>query len=199
MPPKTRIFCDILASRAAFFRWAGHRHLGHEHSPYSWNLFVDILGKNRLFEPMWDTVKSMHSQQLLSLATFASVFSSLAATPGGSPLKAFMDMPRYGMTRDTAALNSLLSALCRANRFDDARAAIPVAALRLARARMPTPTPSSSRAASLPPTCGLRARCSTKWCAPLALILTTCLPMTPSSLRWFQATPPRRHQKQWGT
>jgi hypothetical protein len=88
---------------------------------------------------MWDTVKSMHSQQLLSLATFASVFSSLAATPGGSPLKAFMDMPRYGMTRDTAALNSLLSALCRANRFDDARAAIPVAALRLARARMPTP------------------------------------------------------------
>lgn len=163
MAPKTRIFCDILASRAddeelnaeldkadirvsiadveqvlrfsyahpraaaAFFRWAGYRYLGHEHSPYSWNLLVDILGKNRLFEPMWDTVKSMQSQQLLSLATFASIFSSLAATPGGSPLKAFMDMPRYGMTRDTPALNSLLSALCRANRLDDARAAIPVA------------------------------------------------------------------------
>lgn len=111
----------------AFFRWAGHRHLGHEHSPYSWNLVVDILGKNRLFDPMWDTVRSMQSQRLLSLATFASVFSSLAASPGGSPLKAFVDMPRYGMTRDTPALNSLLSALCRANRLDDARAAIPVA------------------------------------------------------------------------
>ncbi|CAL5019167.1 unnamed protein product [Urochloa decumbens] len=111
----------------AFFRWAGHKHLGHEHSPYSWNLVVDILGKNRLFEPMWDTVRSMHSQRLLSLATFASVFSSLAASPGGNPLKAFVDMPRYGMTRDTPALNSLLSALCRANRLDDARAAIPVA------------------------------------------------------------------------
>uniref|UniRef100_A0A0A8ZB02 Pentacotripeptide-repeat region of PRORP domain-containing protein n=1 Tax=Arundo donax TaxID=35708 RepID=A0A0A8ZB02_ARUDO len=36
-------------------------------------------------------------------------------------------MPRYGMERDTPALNSLLSALCRANRLDDARAAIPVA------------------------------------------------------------------------
>ena len=111
----------------AFFRWAGHRHLGHEHSPYSWNLIVDILGKNRLFEPMWETVRSMHSQRLLSLATFASVFSSLAASPSGNPLKAFMDMSRYGMTRDTPALNSLLSALCRANRVDDARAAIVVA------------------------------------------------------------------------
>ncbi|XP_062220091.1 pentatricopeptide repeat-containing protein At1g77360, mitochondrial-like [Phragmites australis] len=111
----------------AFFRWAGHRHLGHNHSPYSWNLVVDILGKNRLFDPMWETVGSMHSQRLLSLATFASVFSSMAACPGSSPLKAFVEMPRYGMERNTPALNSLLSALCRANRLDDARAAIPVA------------------------------------------------------------------------
>jgi pentatricopeptide repeat protein len=63
----------------AFFRWAGHRHLGHEHSPYAWNLVVDILGKNRLFDLMWDTVASMRSQGLLSFATFTSVFSSLAA------------------------------------------------------------------------------------------------------------------------
>ncbi|KAL6912243.1 hypothetical protein ACP4OV_001048 [Aristida adscensionis] len=111
----------------AFFRWAGHRHLGHEHTPYSWNLVVDILGKNRLFEPMRDTLGSMRTQGLLSLATFASVFSSLAAAPGSSPLKVFVEMPRYGMERDTPALNSLLSALCRANRLDDARAAIPVA------------------------------------------------------------------------
>ncbi|XP_037448003.1 pentatricopeptide repeat-containing protein At1g77360, mitochondrial-like [Triticum dicoccoides] len=112
---------------AAFFRWAGHRHLHHQHSPYSWNLIIDLLGKNRLFDPMWDTVGSMRAQGLLSLATFASVFSSLAASPTSSPLKAFVEMPRYGMDRDTPALNSLLSALCRASRLDDARAAIPVA------------------------------------------------------------------------
>ncbi|XBH79737.1 hypothetical protein VPH35_105641 [Triticum aestivum] len=76
---------------------------------------------------MWDTVGSMRAQGLLSLATFASVFSSLAASPTSSPLKAFVEMPRYGMDRDTPALNSLLSALCRASRLDDARAAIPVA------------------------------------------------------------------------
>ncbi|KAM0910985.1 hypothetical protein ACQ4PT_013846 [Festuca glaucescens] len=112
---------------AAFFRWAGHRHLRHQHSPYAWNLVIDLLGKNRLFDPMWDTVASMRSQGLLSRATFASVFSSLAANPASSPLKAFVEMPRYGMDRDTPALNSLLSALCRASRLDDARAAIPVA------------------------------------------------------------------------
>lgn len=111
----------------AFFRWAGHRHLRHQHSPYSWNLVVDLLGKNRLFEPMWDTVSSMRTQGLLSLATFASVFSSLAANPASSPLRAFVELPMYGMDRDTPALNSLLSALCRASRLDDARAAIPVA------------------------------------------------------------------------
>ncbi|KAG0532499.1 hypothetical protein BDA96_04G112500 [Sorghum bicolor] len=137
LPHKTRIFYDILASRAdddmdaaldeadirgvttadveqvlhlsyahphaaaAFFHWAGHWHLGHDnHSPYSWNLVVDILGANRLFTRI----------------------------PGCSPLKAFMDdMPRYGMARDMSALNSFLSALCRADRLDDARAAIPVA------------------------------------------------------------------------
>jgi pentatricopeptide repeat protein len=114
---------------AAFLHWAGHRHLGHDkHSPYSWNLIVDILDTNCLFTRMWETVDSMHSRRLLSLDTFASVFSSLAASSGCCPLKAFMDdMPRYGMARDTSALNSLLSTLCRADRLDDARAVIPVA------------------------------------------------------------------------
>ena len=51
------------AALAAFFHWAGHWHLGHDnHSPYSWNLVVDILGTNCLFTRMWETVDSMHSR-----------------------------------------------------------------------------------------------------------------------------------------
>ena len=136
LPPKTRIFYDILASRAdddldaaldetdirdvttadveqvlrlsyahsraaaAFFHWVGHRHLGHDnHSPYSWNLVVDILGTNCLFMRMWKTVDYMHLRRLLSLDTFASVFSSLVASPGCCPLK----------VRDTPPLSLLLS------------------------------------------------------------------------------------------
>ncbi|KAL3719578.1 hypothetical protein ACJRO7_004534 [Eucalyptus globulus] len=58
-----------------FFRWAGHQ-LKDDHSPYAWNLVVDMLGKNALFDAMWDAVKSMQKKGLLSLASFASVFSS---------------------------------------------------------------------------------------------------------------------------
>ncbi|OAY63690.1 pentatricopeptide repeat-containing protein At1g71060, mitochondrial-like [Ananas comosus] len=122
----------------AFFRWSGARHLSHLHSPYSWNLLVDLLGKNLLFPPMWHALHSMHSLSLLSLATFASVFSSLAsasASPPDAPLQAFLSLPSFGLPRDSAALNSLLSALCRAGRAADARAALPRAAAAAAGAR----------------------------------------------------------------
>jgi pentatricopeptide repeat protein len=183
---------------AAFFHLAGHWHLGHDnHSPYSWNLVIDILGTNRIFTRMWETVDSMHSRWLLSLDTFASVFSSLAASPSCSMLKAFMDdMPHYDMACDTTTLNSLLSALCRANRLDDARAVILVA-----RAEVGTLPDADSYAillecARLPPTRGLHETCSTKWCVTSVVILTMCLPMMPSSLRLCQATTPWRYQKQ---
>ncbi|XP_058091761.1 pentatricopeptide repeat-containing protein At1g77360, mitochondrial-like [Magnolia sinica] len=115
-----------------FFRWAGHRHLAHRHSPYSWNLIIDLLGKNLLFDAMWDAVKSMRSQSLLSLATFASVFSSyVAAGRVDEAIMTFEVMDQYGCPRDVVALNSLLSAICRDGKtakaqefFDLARAKV---------------------------------------------------------------------------
>ncbi|WOL03839.1 hypothetical protein Cni_G12559 [Canna indica] len=101
----------------AFIQWAGSRHLADRLSPYAWNLVVDLLGKNLLFEGMWDAVRSMRSKGLLSLATFASIFSSLCTA--GRPddaLAAFDTMHLFGVSRDTAALNSLLSAVCRDGR-----------------------------------------------------------------------------------
>ncbi|KAG6487359.1 hypothetical protein ZIOFF_055945 [Zingiber officinale] len=47
------------ATAVRFFRWAG---LTLKHSPYAWNLMVDILGKNGLFEPMWDAIRSMKQE-----------------------------------------------------------------------------------------------------------------------------------------
>lgn len=43
-----------------FFRWSGRLLCGGGHSPYAWNLFVNMLGKNSLFDAMWDAVKTMH-------------------------------------------------------------------------------------------------------------------------------------------
>ncbi|KHN17937.1 Pentatricopeptide repeat-containing protein, mitochondrial [Glycine soja] len=103
-----------------FFRWSG-RHLNDNHTPYSWNLVVDILGRNRFFDPMWDAVKSMNKEGLLSLATFASVFSSyVAADRIREAIMAFEIMDNYGCVRDAFALNSLLSAICSNGRTLDA-------------------------------------------------------------------------------
>ncbi|KAF3330891.1 pentatricopeptide repeat-containing protein [Carex littledalei] len=108
-----------------FFRWAGERHLDHMHSPYAWNLVVDMLGKNLHFDTMWDTVCSMRDLNLLSLATFASIFASLAADGRAEEaLAAFRVLPLYGIPRDTVALNSLLAAMCRAGLLRDARAVL---------------------------------------------------------------------------
>ncbi|RDX89229.1 Pentatricopeptide repeat-containing protein, mitochondrial, partial [Mucuna pruriens] len=96
-----------------FFRWSG-RHLNDNHTPYAWNLVVDILGKNRFFDAMWDAIKSMNKEGLLSLSTFASVFSTyIAADRLREAVAAFEVMENYGCTRDVVALNSLLSAICR--------------------------------------------------------------------------------------
>lgn len=101
------------AAAVKFFRWCGPR-LRHRHSPYSWNLVVDLLGKNALFDAMWDAVASMKSEGLVSLATFASIFSSFAAANRpADAISAFESLPLHGIPPDTTALNSLLSALSR--------------------------------------------------------------------------------------
>ncbi|XP_028798490.1 pentatricopeptide repeat-containing protein At1g77360, mitochondrial-like [Neltuma alba] len=107
-------------SAVKFFRWSGYQ-LKDNHSPYSWNLVVDLLGKNLFFDAMWDAIKSMKKEGLLSLATFASVFSSYVAV--GRVQEAIMTfdvMEKYGCPRDIIALNSLLSAICREGRTVDA-------------------------------------------------------------------------------
>ncbi|XP_059449659.1 pentatricopeptide repeat-containing protein At1g77360, mitochondrial-like [Corylus avellana] len=115
-----------------FFRWSG-RQLNDNHSPYALNLVVDLLGKNSLFDPMWSAIKSMSSEgRLLSLATFASVFSSYVIA--GRVREAFLTfevMDQYGVPRDIVALNSLLSAICR-----DGEAADAVEFLRVAKEKI---------------------------------------------------------------
>ncbi|KAK8971135.1 hypothetical protein KSP40_PGU011758 [Platanthera guangdongensis] len=58
-----------LGAAVKFFRWSGIW-LQNRHSPYSWNLVVDILGKNLPFESMWDAVRPMHSEGFISPVGF---------------------------------------------------------------------------------------------------------------------------------
>ncbi|KAL7612378.1 hypothetical protein Lser_V15G07361 [Lactuca serriola] len=110
-----------------FFRWSGYQ-LHDRHSPYAWNLIVDMLGKNGSFDAMWKAIESMHKEGLLSLATFASVFGSyVIADKVKGAFKTFYEMERYGCVRDIVALNSLLSAICRDGKTIDAKEFLQVA------------------------------------------------------------------------
>lgn len=94
-----------------FFRWAG---LSHKPSAYGWNLMVDLLGKNEQFEPMWDAIRSMKQEGVLTMATFVSVFGSYCvASRFNEAIMTFDVMDRYGIQPDVVAVNSLLSAICR--------------------------------------------------------------------------------------
>uniref|UniRef100_A0A7N0TBL6 Pentatricopeptide repeat-containing protein n=1 Tax=Kalanchoe fedtschenkoi TaxID=63787 RepID=A0A7N0TBL6_KALFE len=93
------------------FRWAG---LKRKHSSYAWSLMVDLLGKNQLFEPMWDAIRSMKKENVLSSATFVSVFGSYCmAGRCKEAIMTFDVMEKYGVEPDVVAMNSLMSAICR--------------------------------------------------------------------------------------
>ncbi|KAL8472712.1 hypothetical protein ACS0TY_029148 [Phlomoides rotata] len=100
-------------SAVKFFRWSSFQ-LNNKHSPYAWDLVVDLLGKNCLFDAMWDAIKSMRKESLLSLSTFKSVFTSyVIADRVQEAILSFEVMNQYGVPGDIAALKCLLFAICR--------------------------------------------------------------------------------------
>lgn len=115
----------------SFFRWAG---LSHKPSVYAWNLMVDLLGKNEMFDQMWDAIRSMKQEKLLTLATFVSVFGSYCeAGRFQDAIMTFEVMDKYGIEPDVVAVNSLLSAISQEkdqakrayNFFDQIKVKIP--------------------------------------------------------------------------
>uniref|UniRef100_A0A5B6Z2N2 Pentatricopeptide repeat-containing protein n=1 Tax=Davidia involucrata TaxID=16924 RepID=A0A5B6Z2N2_DAVIN len=87
-----------------------------------------MLGKNCLFDAMWDAIKSMKKEGLLSLASFASVFSSyVIADRVQEAIMAFEVMDQYGCPLDIMALNSLISAICRDRKTSKAKEFLSIA------------------------------------------------------------------------
>jgi pentatricopeptide repeat protein len=95
------------------FRWASSC-INHNHTPYAWNLVIDILGKNRLFKAMWTVVKSMSQIGLLSQSTFTLIFASYVNVGRiADAVTTFELMDDYGCIRDVV---SLLSVVCGSGR-----------------------------------------------------------------------------------
>lgn len=99
------------SAAVSFFRWAG---LIQKHSPHAWNLMVDLLGKNKLYEPMWDAIRSMKQEGALSIATFVSAIESYcSAGRSDEAIMTFDVMERYGVEPNVVCVNAILSAMCR--------------------------------------------------------------------------------------
>lgn len=81
-----------------------------------WELMVDLLGSNGLFEEMWDAVRSMRDAGILSNNTFVLVFRSYCgAGRVEEAIMAFDMMEKYGLRPDVAIMNSLLREICQGN------------------------------------------------------------------------------------
>ncbi|GLJ25753.1 hypothetical protein SUGI_0493060 [Cryptomeria japonica] len=99
-----------------FFKWASWKLQGKKHTPYAWNILVDLLGKDKLFDAMWDCIKVMKTEGILSMETFSSVFGSyVSAGKIEEATMTFEVIEKYGCPQDVIALNCLLSAMCRYN------------------------------------------------------------------------------------
>ncbi|CAK9325389.1 unnamed protein product [Citrullus colocynthis] len=98
------------SSAIKFFRWARQ---SAKQSAYSWNLMIDLLGKNELFDEMWNGIRTMRQEKIISLPTFVSVFGSYcSAGRFKEAMMSFEVMDRYEVEKNVMAVNSLLSAIC---------------------------------------------------------------------------------------
>jgi pentatricopeptide repeat protein len=96
-----------------FFRWSGLK-LSRKHSPLAWNLLVDLLGKEKLFDAMWDCIKVMKNQGIVSMETISSVFGNYVQAGKVAEARMTFDViEQYGCPQDVVALNCFLSAFCR--------------------------------------------------------------------------------------
>uniref|UniRef100_A0A803Q1C4 Pentatricopeptide repeat-containing protein n=1 Tax=Cannabis sativa TaxID=3483 RepID=A0A803Q1C4_CANSA len=115
-------FSNCWVSAFGFFTWAGIQ-TGYRHSPESYNLMVDILGKADEFKHMWELIEVMSSLDgYISLVTMAKVIRRLArAHLYEEAIAAFKGMERLGISKDVLGLNILLDTLVKENSVEHAQ------------------------------------------------------------------------------
>lgn len=107
-----------------FFMWAGTQD-GYCHCADAYNSMVDILGKFKRFDLMCGLISEMHEVGgLVSLTTMTKVMRRLCgANRWSDAIDAFHKMDRFGVAKDTKAMNVLLDTLCKERSVKRARGA----------------------------------------------------------------------------
>ncbi|XP_062108272.1 pentatricopeptide repeat-containing protein At3g22670, mitochondrial [Humulus lupulus] len=115
-------FSNQWVSAFGFFTWAGTQ-TGYKHSPESYNLMVDILGKTDKFQLMWGLIEVMsYLDGYISMVTMAKVIRRLArAHLYEEAIAAFRGIERLGISKDISGLNILLDTLVKENSIEHAQ------------------------------------------------------------------------------
>ncbi|TXG72100.1 hypothetical protein EZV62_000679 [Acer yangbiense] len=110
-----RRFSNDLVPALGVFIWAKTQ-TGYRHTPEIYNSMVDILGKCKKFDLMWDLVREMNdlNDGYVTLATMGKIIRRLAR--GGKydeAVEAFRGLDKFGVTKDAMAMNLLMDALAK--------------------------------------------------------------------------------------
>ncbi|CAN8258433.1 unnamed protein product [Cochlearia groenlandica] len=122
-----RRFSNGWSQAYAFFTWA-YSQTGYVHSSQAYNTMVDVLGKCKKFDLMWNLIGEMKNKSgescggLVTLDTMSKVMRRLAKSgKHNEAIDAFLEMERsYGVKKDTNAMNSLMDALVKENSIEHA-------------------------------------------------------------------------------
>ncbi|KAL9688561.1 hypothetical protein QQ045_032984 [Rhodiola kirilowii] len=104
------------------FKWAKMQ-TGYEVSQSLYTQMVDILGKCKKFEKMWELVDEMHQsgKGFVTLFTMTKVIRRFAkAGMFNQAIDAFMKIESYGIKKDTASMNVLLDSLVKGGSVESA-------------------------------------------------------------------------------
>ncbi|KAK7253151.1 hypothetical protein RIF29_37626 [Crotalaria pallida] len=116
-------FSNDLIPVFGFFKWAKSQ-TGYVHSPELFNCMVDILGKLKRFDLMWDLVKEMAKLDsgYLTLGTMVKVMRRLSKNrKHEEAIEAFRGLEDFGVDKDTKALNLLMDALVKGDSIEHAQ------------------------------------------------------------------------------
>lgn len=114
-------FGDDWKSALGLFQWAQSR-ANYKHTAYACSRMMDLLGKMRQIDQMWDLLPDMHCRGLLTVETFAKCIRRLAgARRWKDAIMLFDKLDDMGLERNTETMNVLLDTLCKEKKVEVAR------------------------------------------------------------------------------
>ncbi|CAO2039524.1 unnamed protein product [Urochloa humidicola] len=117
-----RRFGDDWKSALSFFRWAQSRGDDYAHTPGACGRMVDLLGKMRQIDRMWDLLSEMHCRGRVTVDAVAKSIRRLAAARRWKDAIVLFDqLEDMGLERNTETMNVLLDALCKEKKVELAR------------------------------------------------------------------------------